>query len=34
VETGISFDDADEHGDLLRRVVIESQLQARRVGLV
>jgi PilZ domain len=34
VETGISFDDTEEHGDLLRRVVVEAQLQARRAGLI
>lgn len=33
IETGISFDDVEEHGDLLRQVVIEAQLKARRVGL-
>jgi len=33
VETGISFDDVEEHGDLLRRVVVEEQLRARRAGL-
>lgn len=33
VETGISFDDVEEHGDLLRWVVVETQLKARRAGL-
>lgn len=33
VETGISFDDVEEHGDLLRHVVVEAQLKARRAGL-
>jgi hypothetical protein len=33
VETGISFDDVEEHGDLLRQVVVDAQLRARRVSL-
>jgi hypothetical protein len=33
VETGVSFDDVEEHGDLLRRVVIDEQLRTRRAGL-
>jgi hypothetical protein len=33
VEVGISFDDVEEHGDLLRQVVIDEQLHARRLGL-
>jgi len=34
VELGVSFDDVEEHGDLLRQVVFEAQLQARRTGVV
>lgn len=34
VQTGISFDDVEDHGDLLRRVVVDVQLRARRIGLV
>ncbi len=33
-ETGIAFDDPDEHGDLLRRAVFSAQVQARRAGLL
>lgn len=33
VETGISFDDVEMYGDLLRHEVVEAQLRARRVGL-
>jgi hypothetical protein len=33
-ETGISFDDVERYGDVLRREVVEAQLRARRVGLV
>lgn len=33
VEIGISFDNVEEHGDFLRRVVTEAQLRARRAGL-
>jgi hypothetical protein len=34
VQTGISFDDVEDHDDLLRRVVVDVQLRARRIGLV
>jgi hypothetical protein len=34
VRTGISFDNVEDHGDLLRRVVVDVQLRARRIGLV
>lgn len=34
METGISFDDVERYGDLLRREVVEAQLRARRNGLV
>jgi hypothetical protein len=32
-EAGFSFDDPEEHGDFLRRVVYGEQLRARRAGL-
>lgn len=33
-ETGFAFDDPEEHGDLLRRVLFGEQLRARRAGLI
>lgn len=32
-ETGIAFTEPDEHGDLLRKVVFDEQLRARRSGV-
>jgi hypothetical protein len=32
-DSGFSFDDPEEHGDFLRRVVFSEQLRARRAGL-
>ncbi len=32
-ETGVSFENPEEHGDLLRRVVFTEQLRTRRAGL-
>lgn len=33
-EAGFSFDDPEEHGDFLRRVVFGEQLRTRRAGLI
>ncbi|HET9657694.1 MAG TPA: PilZ domain-containing protein [Kineosporiaceae bacterium] len=33
VEVGVSFDDVELYGDLLRQVVVDEQLRARRLGL-
>jgi hypothetical protein len=33
VEVGVSFDEVEAQGDLLRQVVLDEQLRARRLGL-